>query len=364
MDFWPKRRTIMKKIFSYVIIFLIALFLGYTLKQKENYLEIMAVTGATPLALKKEVPIDFSLKINGLVKKEYFFSGKALRAFSTTRIRTREITPGKKFLGTYIYEGIPVFNILEGIAPQKSKDAVFDRPLDLLVTFISTKGEKRYFSYGELTMTDDQHPVTLAFDRQQLLPSKDSDKYKLNLYKDNLKGLRLICPREVDNARYLDQVERINFSLLSSPDKLLPKMEKGKKCSSQEIFCCQGESINEAIFSGVSEKQIENWVRVGHGRGYKGVSKGEGYNLRSFLKENFPLAKENDFFLFIACDGYRSLFSGREIFSTKAGESFLLLKKLNDKTPSGIQMLAPIDDYFVDRDLWGLSHIACLPTPK
>jgi len=352
-----------KKIGSYVLIFALALFLGYSLKQKKDYLEIMAVTGATPLALKKEVPADFSLTVDGLVKNKYFFTGEALRAFSTTRIRTREISAEKKFLGTYIYEGIPVYNILEGIAPQKEKGATFDRPLDLLVTFISAQGEKRFFSYGELTMTDDQHPVTLAFDRQQLLPSKDGDKYKLNLYKENLTGLRLICPRETDTVRYLDQVKRINFSLLSAPNNILPKMEKGKKCSSAGLFCWQADQLSEAKYAGVKEKKVSDWVRIGHGRGYKGVSEANGFSLRSFLTKNFSNFDQNDFFLFVACDGYRSLLSGREIFATAAGASFLLLKSLDGQVPSGKNMLAPVNDYFVDRDLWGLSHIVLLKTP-
>ncbi|OGO16779.1 MAG: hypothetical protein A2Z02_01185 [Chloroflexi bacterium RBG_16_48_7] len=48
--------------------------------------------------------------------------------------------------------GIPIYNILEGVTPQKPKSAPFDRPLDLAVVFHSSSGSKARFSYGELTV--------------------------------------------------------------------------------------------------------------------------------------------------------------------------------------------------------------------
>jgi hypothetical protein len=54
------------------------------------------------------------------------------------------------------------------------------------------------------------------------------------------------------------------------------------------------------------------------------------------------------------------LLSGREIFSTKEGSSFMLLRSLNGKKPAGNNMLATVKDYFVDRDVWGLSHIVLI----
>jgi len=325
-----------------------------------DYTQIMAVTGATPLAINKDAPCGLSLKVTGMLKKQYEFGSRAFNAFAPTRIRTREVSPAGAFEGTYIYNGIPLFNILEGVAPKKSKTAAFDRPLDMVVKVISSSGKTSLFSYGELTMTDDRHPVTLAFYRSELKPTKDPEKYDKNIHHGPIKGLRLVCPKDTDTGRYLDDVVEISLGLLPSPDAVLPAMKKGAECSAASLTCISGEKTAAASFAGVESASKDNWVRVGHGRGYKSISSLAGYSLRGFLRKNFPGCGPDDFFLFVACDGYRCLFSGREIFSTEDGEGMLLAREIDGKKPSGNNMLAPADDYFVDRDIWGLSHIAVI----
>ena len=209
-------------------------------------------------------------------------------------------------------------------------------------------------------MTDDRHPVTLAFHRMELKPSKKPDEYDKNVFKGNIKGLKLICPRELDTERYLDDVVSVTFSVLETPDNMLPKLKKGTKCSADSLSCLQNGRAKTAVYSGVKKQMVKNWVRVGHGRGYKGIVTAEGYNLRSFLKKNFPGCGKNSYFMFIACDGYRVLFSGREVFLTEDGDSYMLLINLNGKKPVGNNMLAPVDDYFVDRNVWGLTHIVLI----
>ncbi len=130
---------------------------------KKDYLEIMAVTGATPTALREEVPADVKLAFDGMVKRNYIFSGNALRALAPMRLRVKEMAPDGKFLGTYAYTGIPLNNLLEGIAPcplDKKESSLVDRftssmkekipflkkeeeypfhPTDILVTFENKK---------------------------------------------------------------------------------------------------------------------------------------------------------------------------------------------------------------------------------
>jgi len=329
-----------------------------------NINEIMTVTGATPLAMQESVPGDAALHITGLVKKEYDLSSRVLSKFATVRIRTREVTAGGEYDGAYIYTGIPLYNILEGVTPQKPKTAAFDRPLDMIVTLHSRSGKKAHFSYGELVMTDDRHPCTLAFHRRELLPTKDPEKYTKNKYKDTVKGLRLIIPRDPDTSRYLDDVTEMTLELLPAPDDRLPVMKKGAKCGSDGITVIRGKEAKPALFTGVERMKSIGWVRVGHGQGYKGVASAEGYGLRSFLKKNFKECGPDSFFLFVACDGYRVLLSGREIFLSNDGAASMIADTLDGKGASGKYMLAPIDDYFVDRDVWGLTHVVMLEGPR
>lgn len=343
-----------------IISFVMFLCIVFFLKPANADKDIMAVTGASPAALAEKTPSGVMLKITGLVKQEYSFPGDALKALASTRIRTQEVASNGIFFGTYAYIGIPVLHILEGIAPKMPEQkGAFDRPLDFIVTFISSSGKSVNFSYGEIIFVNDSLPVTLAYDRKEIKASKDPDKYDKNFFKENVKGLRLICPRDADTDRYLDDVAEI---VLKRPVTRYGKFPDVKKanCISKAITCVSGKNEYTGKFEGLENKMISNWMRVGHGQGFKGISSAEGYSLRAFLKKNFPNCSKDNFFLFAACDGYRCLFSGREIFEHSDGESMMILEKLDGKEAHGGYMLAPVKDYFVDRDVWGLSHVVLL----
>lgn len=326
---------------------------------KRNYYRIMAVTGATPVAVKQDLEKKYSLEVSGLTRKIYKFDRDSLDAFAPVYLRTREVRADGEFEGTYRYRGIPVLHILEGVAPEKPKDAVFDRPLDMVVTFISSSGKQAHFSYGELTMTDDSKPVVIAYSRTELVPSKATkDKpYTLNMHKGDLKGLRLICPADRDTSRYLDDVKKIVLREIAVNNSALPVMTKGFRCFSDEPKVVYKGRTSHLDLKNAEKASIENWVRVGHGQGFKGISTASGYNLRSVLRRNFPGAGENNFFLFVACDGYRTMFSGREIFSTDAGDNMMIIMKVDGYNVSGGISAGPVSDYFVDRETWGLTHI-------
>lgn len=172
-----------KNVVAIIILFFVIIPAGC----KKNYLDIMAVTGATPLALSESILPDVELKFDGMVKRNYVFSSDSLRALASTRVRVQEISPEGKFLGTYAYTGIPLSNLLEGIAPSpldRKESSKIDRlksslnekmsgakedkrfhPTDILVTFHSRDGRTSYFSYAELVFTDDRNPVLLAYHR-------------------------------------------------------------------------------------------------------------------------------------------------------------------------------------------------------
>ncbi len=329
---------------------------------EKDYLTVMAVTGATPQALTERVPAGTALEVTGLTKRTYRFTGDALNALAPTCLRTREVSPQGEFEGTYRYSAISVVNLLEGIAPENEKGAVFDRPLDMIVTFTGRDGKEAHFGYGELTMVDDTCPPVLAFHRAEVRPSegKDGTAYDKNRHRGALKGLRLVCPAEPDTARYLDDVVKITLRRPSLPDAGLPAMKKGARCSTDAISGYRNGKWTAVSFNGVARDSVRGWVRTGHGKGYKGISSAEGFSLISLIQKNFPGAGKDDYFLFVACDGYRAIFSGRELFTTGQGARIMVIDRMDGKTPQGGLMLGPVADYFVDRDVWGLSHIVVL----
>ena len=341
-----------------VVMVAVSVFIGYRQTHKDYY-DYLTMSGATPLAVARRVPSDFSLEIDGLVKKHYHFSGDALNALATTRIRTREITPDGAFQGAYIHVGIPVFNILEGIAPQKPDHFSFDQPLDILVTFHSASGEKVYFSFNELVMPGDCHPPTLAFSRKPLLPTNEKARegYAGNRYTEDLTGFRLICPKEPDTARYLDNVVRISYAGIPIRDEDLPPRRKKFKCRSTAVTCIDADRQAPGIFDPSAARQRDRWVRIGHGHGFDDIANARGYDLRAFIETNFSGVDPADFFLFVACDGYRALLSGREIFCAADGEKMMIVDRLDGEAPLEGYMLAPTGDFFSDRAMWGLAQV-------
>ena len=347
----------MKKNIAIVLLIILSVFIYFRQDNKNYYDMINAVSGATPLAIARDTPGGISLTIDGLVKKEYKFNASALNGFAATRIRTKEFTSDGKFLGAYAYIGIPVFNILEGIAPEKKPDALFNQPLDILIKFISASGDSVGFTFNEIIMADDCLPVTLAYYREPLKPTADNvkDKYDKNIMSEPLTGLRLIAPAEPDVTRYLDNVVKITYTTLPVPDNLLPVRKKGK-CASSAITCIDGENTYRATFENVPRMKKNNWALIGHGHGYEKNVKVEGFELRSFLTANFNDISPDDFFLFVACDGYRCLFSYREIFAVEKGKEMMIVDIINDELPETGFKLAPTADFFNDRSMWGLAY--------
>jgi len=340
-----------------VLIIIAAAFVLWDVFTHRDYSD--AFSGATPLALEKEVPNGLFLTIDGKVKQTYRFNSRSFRLLAKTRVRTREVTPEGRIMGAYVYTGVPVIHIMEGVKPQKTETGAFDRPLDMVVIFTSAGGKTARFSYGELTMPDDSLPVILAFNREPVLPTKDPETYTGNKYKENIKGLRLICPREPDTSRYLDNVVRMTLEIPPFPGHLLPAMQKGKECTGTSVTCLENQKQWPASYDNIPAIRVSHWFRIGHGRGIKDhrLSTASGFHLASFLKLNFPGCGPEDFFMFAACDGYRALFSGREIFCTQAGDLFVLIDAIDGKPPKGGYTIGPISDFFVDRGVWGLTHI-------
>ena len=340
-----------------IVVVLAAAYVLWEIISYKDYID--AFSGATPAALERKIPEGLSLTVDGKVKQTYHLTSRSFRLLAKTRVRTPEISPKGEIMGTYIYTGIPVLYILEGVVPKKTNADAFDSVMDMVVVFSSTTGETSRFSYGELTTVSDSLPIMLAYFREPILPSKEPEKYTRNKYKENIKGLWLISPREPDTSRYLDNVDRLTLTVLPTPDHLLPPVQKEKKCASESIICVEGEETRPESYENVPVIEVSNWFRIGHGRGIKGdhLAAASGYHLPSFLKQNFPGCSSEDFFVFVACDGYRSIFSGREIFCTDAGDSFMLLNTMNGKPTKGGITIGTPSDFFVDRCVWGLTHI-------
>ncbi len=75
----------------------------------------------------------------------------------------------------------------------------------------------------------------------------------------------------------------------------LPVQQKGARCSSDSLVRCADEDCSPATLDGVDKATVRNWIRVGHGMGFKGISTASGYSLVSFLEKNFRGETEERF---------------------------------------------------------------------
>lgn len=348
--------------------FIIGLLLGAGLlffflhQNPRNQPSFDGFTSATPVALDQQVPADCELLVSGQVFKNWALKASDFEALAKTRLRHIENSPDGKITGAYIYQGIPLLHILEGVAPSNRPEDPFDRPLDMVVTVENEKGENAWFSYGELTMCTDDAPTMLAFDRQEMLPSKDPEKYTRNAWHGPHSGLRLVAARDWDSSRFIDQATQMQLlrPVWPTPEGT-PTMKSPGKGSPvpQQIILADGPDI---VWQGrpdtleLPAQQLENWRRFGHGRGLKSESPETtaGIPLAALIKTVFPQMTRDDALLFVAIDGYRVLFSGREIFEHPQGQKMLIQE--NEQEGQG-WCLAAAGDQYVDRCTWGISHI-------
>ncbi len=326
-------------------------------------------SSATPVAVHQKVPADCRLLVSGQVVQNWDMRAKDFEALARTRLRCIESDVTGRIDGAYIYQGIPVLHILEGVAPTIKPEDIFDRPLDMVVSARNDQGRSSWFSYGELTMCDDSDPVLLAFSRQELLPSKNPEKYTKNTWHGPHSGLRLIAARDWDNSRYLDAVNEIRLRRPDWPTPPgTPTMKvpgKGTAIPDQVIVA----NADQVVWQGrpdsldLTVQKVDNWRRIGHGQGLKSKTPEQlaGYLFSDFMKKLCPDMNRDDAVLVVAIDGYRSLFSGREILEHVQGRKLLIQEASADKQGWTVQAGG---DFFVDRCVWGLSHIIRIPAAE
>ena len=338
----------------------VAAFLTWDLITYGRFID--AFSGATPRALHHAAPDGLEIQVDGRVERPWRVTSRTLRLLAPLRVRTREVTPDGRVMGAYAHTGVPVMHILAGVDPSPLAQDPDDRPLDMLVVFTARSGKRSFFTYGELVMADDALPATLAWKREPVLPERGADTYRGNLLTGELNGLRLVCPRETDTARYLDDVVRMTLMVPDFPRDRLPPVRKHHACRSRGITCIDGDKITPGGFPDSPRRTWPYWFRIGHGMGIRSQDTvaAAGFVLSALLLHWFPECGPGDFFLVSGCDGYRVLLSGREVFADPRGDRFMLVDQIAGTPPADGIMLGVFGDFYIDRCVRGVSHVVRL----
>ncbi len=107
-------------------------------------------------------------------------------------------------------------------------------------------------------------------------------------------------PETVNSSRYLDNVQRVELRSPRLNIAGLPTLQKGLKCESRRVAVWRDNAWKPARTTGLRLTQIDNWVRDGHGQGYKGVSTAKGICWPIIYVMNLGQVDAKGWYLFVA----------------------------------------------------------------
>ena len=298
---------------------------------------------------------------------------------------------GGGFLGTLELSGFSLKDLLEGRGVVKEDDG-FNRPLDMIVTVRGKGGALAVFSFGEVFLAGDEG-VLLADGARMILPThhpplEDPENDPTTAVLDlksragiDLGGCASCHDGEACQALYFPTgwvltSARDGFGgrFVENPAEIAVRQVgvkvEGKRDLSREAVVelpsIVGPDGKTHPFSAAEYKKQPRITMadagIGQGKGYRGISSWEGAPLKNMLRHLLPKGHDpkNTYVLVTAADGYRSTFSGTEVFWSSDERCVLLVDKKNGRAlgrGQGLYMVMPRADFFVDRSVRMVAEI-------
>ncbi|MBF0547341.1 MAG: hypothetical protein HQM08_23065 [Candidatus Riflebacteria bacterium] len=339
---------------------------------------------------------ELSLKITGAVKQEKTLSISDLEKLASTQERVKIGSSTNSYLGTFEANGVEFSRILEANNIVKKSPDGFDRELDMYIIAISRNGKKAVFSYGEIFLGNNANGILLTKGLRFIYPHKHTDTSKFNWSNDewfsgsgetagkaeksgcfachngstqqNLyfpKGICLAAAHDSWPGRFIEDVIEIKVCQSPAAEKeVQPQNKDTMWVEKPEIIFPDGKKIEISSETLKGQPKITmNDCCFGLGKGFHGLHAYGGYALTSILKQGLANSDLNQLCVLVtSADGYRSLFSGGEVFLSKNPENCLLLES-EDQNPlkpgNGKYKVFLNSDFFVDRCLRSIAKIQC-----
>ncbi|MCL1908732.1 MAG: hypothetical protein FWG12_05125 [Holophagaceae bacterium] len=327
--------------------------------------------------------------IKGAVSKPGAVDAKVLKGLNKYHRLVKIADARGNFVGSLEVRGYALRDVIDCFEVNK-KDDGFDRPLDLVVTARNKSGDSVLFSHGEVFYTGDEGPLLVDAARM-ILPSRHEplrtgkndptialmdvnrrntvnsvSLNSCNSCHDRLKvpkiyfpkGWLLVAAQDGFGGRYIEGVTEISVNQVGI--KTLDTRSSGGRDSIVETPVIVGPDGKEYQFSLEEYRKLPRVsltdAGIGHGKGYRGTSTWEGVPLKGLIQHLLPNGAnpKNAYVLITAADGYRSTFSGTEVF-TKSNEKCVLLIDRKDGDAlgegSGLYTIVQSTDFFVDRNV-------------
>ncbi len=267
-------------------------------------------------------------------------------------VREARMENGKPvFVGSYVFQGYSLFDILRERAVKKKNEEEFRSIIDLFIAIENKKGEKVLFSWGEIFYPTAPHRVLVAIKAARIVPSQTKEQWPLPTVG------RIVAANDLISERNLDDPVRI--TVLSSP--LSFSVEKGKS----PLFSASVRIVDHSREAGMIIRLPEGVplltlpsVFYGRGKGFHGIAYFEGAPLHTVLKNIYPLDAPNlkrGYLVLAGEDGYRAAFSASEIFNRNDNGEFLFCDR--DDKDGGRFSIYPGPDFFSDRAVKALKEV-------
>ena len=346
-----------------------------------------AAQAAKPAAEPQAKP---TAKIEGAVAKPFALDAARLSSLPAATRKVKTSGPDGAYRAAVELRGVGLRDLLEAADVRKTTDDGFNRPLDTVVEVVGAQGGKALFSYGEIFLGRDPQRVVVAASRRFVWPHHHADvgydgaafrgmddelppaaagcanchDGKTRPALDAPRGIVVADGGDLWPARFVEDVVSIRVRQAGvTVDKA--KAKKDARAEAAALVGPDGPTgtLGAKEFARFAPRTWRE-ASFGEGRGFRGVHEWRGADLADVVRPLLPKGADprRVFVLVTGADGYRSVFSGAEVFFPNG--SPVLLADAADGKPleggAGRFAVVATGDFYVDRGVRAVSEIRLL----
>jgi hypothetical protein len=306
------------------------------------------------------------------------------RGLPTYRRLVKVTGSNGQYRSTIEVEGYALKDILDRVQVKKEDDG-FNEALDTYITVKGRGGEQSLLSYSEAYLANDGGPLLVERARllfphhHQPLGNDNSNPTILHNAEErgglNLQtcsachtgnpapvlsvpqGWLLVTSSDDSSRRYIEDVVEINVHQVGIPVKDTRATAKNAVI---DVPMLVGPDGKQTPLTAQQYRRLPKsaWqdTTFGLGKGFHGRHTWQGTSLDALLRPLLPPGTDpsKTWVLVTAADGYRSLFSGSEVFAAPEGKSVLLADREDGQAlgaGSGRYHIVSRSDFFIDRSV-------------
>lgn len=253
------------------------------------------------------------------------------------------------FRGAYLFSGYALYDILNA-RPLKKARQDFKPETDLYVIVENAKGDRAVFSWGEIYYAADGYGALITASARSVTAPKRSTDWPLPAEP------RLVVANDLYNARFVSNPVKI--TVRSAPGDFPGK--KHETVYAPDFMLVYGEKRIVVKEAGKAERRSFTAAGYGHGTGFKGLKREEGFLFKEILALAGVAPQDSGDKLVVvsAGDAYRAAFSLAEIINRGDNADFLVSDKGEEKDGRFALLAAP--DFFVDRNVRAMAKVEIL----